>query len=345
MARAAFGDLVSQQRENPQAHVGLATACVLQFETTRTEAEPERTALDAAYEHAREACRLDPDYGEAWATLGVVLDRLARPGAAGSNANAPTRDDSLSAHRTSVLLEPERWQHHLRFAAASWGEERMREARRTLQLQPGLPMAHWLAATVLVARQRLDDAQYELEAGLAYYGSEHDVAERLNTPGLHWLLGSVLLARGQDDAAIEAFGREVQQEDSGHLYAREFSAHAWYAIGAMRLRGGNRDAARAAFQECLRRVGTHPLASAALGLGPSAAVQSALDRATAEAVRLASRPGGTDADLYLPDIQRALADAPPGSAGWQLPIEPVLRPNRGEMRWAQILARLNARAR
>ena len=83
-------------------------------------------------------------YGEAWATLGFILDRTGH------------RADALAASRMAVTLEPDNWRHHLRLGYVSWGEERLREARRTLALLPGFPLAHWLAATVHVARQAFD---------------------------------------------------------------------------------------------------------------------------------------------------------------------------------------------
>ena len=50
------------------AHIGLANACIMQFEMTRADERPDVAALEAATRHSREACRLAPEYGEAWAT-------------------------------------------------------------------------------------------------------------------------------------------------------------------------------------------------------------------------------------------------------------------------------------
>ena len=74
--------------------------------------------------------------------------------------------DAVAALSRAVSLEPDNWRHHLRLAAVSWGEARLRAARRTLALLPGCPLAHWLAATVHVARQALDEAERELVAGM-----------------------------------------------------------------------------------------------------------------------------------------------------------------------------------
>ena len=144
--------------EHASAHIGLASACVMQFEMTRADAAPDRAALARAAHHAREACRLDPQSGEAWATLGFVLDR------------AGDRVDALAASKRAVTLEPDNWRHHFRLSFVSWGEERLRAAHRTLALLPDFPLAHWLAATVHVARQVLSEAERELTAGLAVPG-------------------------------------------------------------------------------------------------------------------------------------------------------------------------------
>ncbi|MGE3177387.1 MAG: winged helix-turn-helix domain-containing protein, partial [Vicinamibacterales bacterium] len=101
-----FTHVIEDVPAQASAHVGLANACVLQFETTRADAVPDREALDRAVTHAREACRLDPEYGEAWATLGFVLERAGR------------RPDALAALRRAVMLEPDNWRHHLRLAYA-----------------------------------------------------------------------------------------------------------------------------------------------------------------------------------------------------------------------------------
>jgi DNA-binding winged helix-turn-helix (wHTH) protein len=113
--------------------------------------QSDREALATAQHHAREACRLDAASAEVWATAGFVL------GCAGKTA------DAHAALRRAVTLEPDNWRHHFRLGYASWGEERLREARRTLVLLPGFPLAHWLAATVHVARNALEEAERELK--------------------------------------------------------------------------------------------------------------------------------------------------------------------------------------
>jgi DNA-binding winged helix-turn-helix (wHTH) protein len=336
-ARAAFETVVAQAPGQAPAHVGLANACALQFEMTRTDVAPDVAAIQRALPHAREACRLDATYGEAWATLGFVLER------------AGFRDEALAAARQSIVVEPDNWRHHLRLGAASWGEERLREARRTLRLLPGLAMAHWLAASVLVARQAVAEADAELVAGLADAPTPaHDGDEghaRFSGIALHWLRGLIALAAGDTTRAHDLFARELQQEHGGHLYARECAANTWYAIGAMQWRRGEAGQARAAFQEALRRVPAHPMARAALGLDfPSRPTLSPVDAAIASIIAGVSRGEDLGGDAGTGRIERALIESPPGNAGWWLPVEPMLHISSRPEPWRGVLERLRSRA-
>ena len=154
-ARATFQRLLEQHPGEATYHIGMANACVMQFEATRTDPAPDADALRLAASHAQHACRLSPDLAEAWATLGFVLERTGR------------RDDALAALGRAVTLEPDNWRHQVRLALGSWGETRLRSARRALAECPHLPVAHWLAASVFVARDALDRAEREVDSGLA----------------------------------------------------------------------------------------------------------------------------------------------------------------------------------
>lgn len=352
-ARRAFEEALRASPEQASAHVGLANACIMQFEMTRADPEPDRAALGRAVRHAREACRLDPDSGEAWATLGFVLDR------------AGDRTDAAAASRRAVTIEPSNWRHHFRLAVVGWGEERLRAAHRTLALLPGFALAHWLAATVYVARQAIDLADRELAAGCTAQ-QENEDAGRFSGVALHWLRGVVWLARGDRRAALQAFERELAAEAKGHLYARECAANTWYAIGALRLHHAQRAEARTAFEQALERVPAHPMARAALGwvsrhasdgvgrrtLPPPHAcgdgsradafdAAAPFDVVMAQAVRLTL---DSAAPAAVTIVDRALATAPPGSAGWILPIEPLIQAHASAATWRPVLARLRARA-
>jgi DNA-binding winged helix-turn-helix (wHTH) protein len=72
-AREVFERVILQAGDYAPAHVGLANAIALGFEAMRADRPPDPDALHQALHHAREACRLDPSFAEAWATLGLVL--------------------------------------------------------------------------------------------------------------------------------------------------------------------------------------------------------------------------------------------------------------------------------
>ena len=341
-ARRDFEQVLEAFPDHAMAHVGLANAYAMRFETTRVDANPDREALATAQQHAQEACRLDAASAEVWATAGFVL------GCAGKTA------DAHAALRRAVTLEPDNWRHHFRLGYASWGEERLREARRTLALLPGFPLAHWLAATVHVGRNALDEAERELRAGIAGMSSQGS-SQKFNAVALHWLLGLVLLARGDEDAALAELERELEGEKSGHLYARECCANTSYAIGALRLRQGKKLEAQQAFAQTLERVPNHRLvlmvltAQSASNLtqmagGPGlpsvektgsfdeqfgAAIAANLMRHTPLAARI---------------LDAALNEAPAGNAGWLVPVEPLLNVSANPDEWSTVLARLRARA-
>lgn len=339
-ARAAFERALRVSPDDSLAHVGLANACAMQFETTRSGASPDVASLGIAADHAREACRLDPRSGEAWATNGFVLDRT------GHTAEA------LAALARAVSLEPDNWRHHFRLSLVSWGEARLRAARRALALLPGLPLAHWLAATVLVARNSLDEAEAELRAGLESMRAtaRHD-AVKFPGVALEWMLGLIELSRGSEDAALACFERELAVEGQNHLYARECCASAWYGIGAVHLRRGSRDASASAFRQAVERVPRHPaavaLAAMAIGAGVPApdvgpvSGPGVVDQALGRAVGLVL--AGRHAEAAS-EVGTALASAPPGSQGWWLPVEPMLGVAAHSSIWMPVLAQLRSRA-
>jgi tetratricopeptide (TPR) repeat protein len=317
----------------------------MQFEMTRTDREPDRHALSVALTHAREACRLDPHYGEAWATLGFVLDRT------GEHA------DALASLRRAVALEGDNWRHRLRLAYASWGEERLREARRTLALLPGFPLAHWLAASVHVARQTLTDAERELTAGISAQSAESGGAGRFTGIALYWLRGLIRCAAGDDAGALADFEQELSHETSGHLYARECCANTWYAIGALRVRHGEWEPARAAFQEALNRLPVHPMARAGMAIvatchtgggfsvAPShSGRESSIEAVVARAAVTIFVVGESAVWEAVHVVDEAVAQAPHGDTGWLIPIEPLLGVGSRADAWAPVLARLRTRA-
>lgn len=345
-ARETFAAALRVAPDLAAAHIGLANACALRFEMTRADALPDVDARDQALQSAREACRLDPESGEAWSTLGFVLDSRGEV------------LDARAASRRAVALEPDNWRHYLRLAYAAWGEERLRAARRTLDLLPGLPLARWLAATVHVARQALPEAERELAAGLAVDAEPLGGGARFAAVGLHWMLGLVRFARGDATGALDALRHELAPDRAGHIYARECAANTWYAIGAIHLAQGRRADAAAAMTEAVARVPRHPMARVALGaLATSTEEPATTTGVTPPAAAVRGRPsvehtvaaacglvlaGDAAAAAHLVDV--ALADGEPTSAGWVLPIEPLLRVWSEPAIWGRALARLRNRA-
>src|SRR5262245_42956068 len=110
----AFQRAVAATPDYAPAHVGLANAFFLTYESTRAQNAPDREPLKQAVDCARRGCELDPALGEAWATLGFVLT------AAGQG------EEARAAARRAAALEPTSWRHHFRLGIASWGEERLR---------------------------------------------------------------------------------------------------------------------------------------------------------------------------------------------------------------------------
>ena len=249
-AQRVFENIVAATPDYGPAHVGLANAHSFRFESTRADDAPDREALAKALQHAREGCRLNASSGEAWATLGGVL------------AQARLMSEGIAAARRSIALEDENWRHHLRFAYVSWGEERLRSARRALKLVPGFAFGHWLAASVHVSRGALAEAEHELEAGAVAQDQQHRES-RFGSSGLHFLLGLVRLARGDEAGALREFEHELAHEEESHIYTRQVCAHTTCALGALRLRQGDRDAALAAFERAQLRIAGYPLAVAA----------------------------------------------------------------------------------
>jgi DNA-binding winged helix-turn-helix (wHTH) protein len=346
-ARTVFAGVVKALPHYASGHIGLANALVLAFEATRADEAPDVEAVAAAVHHAREACRLDAGSGEAWATLAVALAR------AGQAA------EGVATARRAIALDPDDWRHHLRLAYVTWGEERLRAADRTLKLLPGLALAHWLAATVHVARQAFDAAERELAAGTAEQDRQ-TAGTKFAGVGLHLLSGLVRLARGDERAAEQAFERELSFGLGRHVFSRQAAANACCAIGALHLRHRRDGPAREAFERALERVPGYPLALAALascGDPPSRdACAATLDerlaglRARHAAVDAAIAAAARDAlagqhERAADTVRAALAAVPPGtSAAWTVPVEPLLDVASHPQVWAGVLTLLRSRA-
>ena len=214
----------------------------------RAENAPNREPLIRALTHARRACELDQTLGEAWATLGFVLTAAGQV------------EEARAAARRAAALEPTSWRHHFRLGIASWGEERLRAVDRTLSLLPGFPLAHWLAASVYVARQALTEAERELSAGIAVLDDQGISTSRFSAVALHWVLGLVHLARDDDKRALGS--SSVSCRSRGPVTSIRASAAPTRGSThrCVRLRQGRAADARAAFDPAVERVASHPMA-------------------------------------------------------------------------------------
>ena len=215
-----------------------------------------------------------------------------------------------------------------------------------------------------MARENFAEAERELDAGLAAAHDGSNVPARFSAVGLHWLNGLLCLAREADDEALASFERELALETCGHLYARECCANTWHAIGACHLRRGDKPGARAAFEQAIARVDAHPMARAGLLISadlkvggsinhlPGGSMEngaadlqvgpaSSIDRALASAALLVANG---DAPAAAAIVDAAIASAPPGNAGWILPVEPLLDVQRRRAVWERALTRVRMRA-
>ncbi len=333
------------------AYAGLANAYLLQFEKTRSGSVPDRELLSRAIGAARQCCEVDPSLGEGWATLGYLL------------AAAGKSEEAQAAARRGAALEPGNWRHQYRLAHTTWGEERLRAVDRTLALLPGFAPARMLAAMVLIARGAIDRAERE-----ATLGADSQRQQRLDhTPlpavGFHWLRGLVLASRGDTAAAFASFDEEIATAASGHVYAREFAVNARVATGFAQLNLGDAAGAAATFRATVEEAAGHPRAT--LGLYAAAAktgdargaqeLKAATDHAIAELgrgerpleaalVSAGERVVSNRPDEALDVLDRLLAKAPTGPAGWIIPVDPMLAAVRSSANWPALLAKLAARA-
>jgi DNA-binding winged helix-turn-helix (wHTH) protein/Flp pilus assembly protein TadD len=331
-ARQAFAHVLHAEPDYAPAHVGLGFACALAFEASYVETSCDRDALTLAVQHARQGAALDRTSAEAWSVLAFALHLNGE------------RDNAAAAAWKAVALGPTEWRHQLRLAYVSWGGDRMSAARTALTLCPGLALAHWLMATVLIARGAFDAALDVLREGCAAQAAQARPPGKVPALGLHLLRGLVCAAQDRLDDAARACEMELSEADPDQVYARECAANAWYALGAAKLRQRRRQEAESAFAQALAIAPGHLSAAAALGR-PLPVVSPndphCADAAMAHAIRLALAGRHPDAAVAFAD---ALATLPSPAAGWILPVEPLLHTAARPSIWADALAIVRQRA-
>lgn len=349
---AVLTNRASDGKHVTSGHIGMANALVLLFESTRADAEPEYDALHQAEHFARLACQRAPKSADAWGALALVFHRLLQRAAA------------MAAAREAVSLAPKEWRHHLRLAFVASGAERLRAAERVLDLSPGNPLAHWLIATVLVARQAMDGALEHLGQGCDAQDTQRHAPggrSRVRAVGLHWLRGLVFAATGERHRALAELEWELTFEGSGHIYERETGAATRYAIGVLAWRAGDHERASASFSDALGRLPGHLPSAIALravsqgrdgreGLeGPEGREwqegrkgwgrHDPLSVALAQAIGLSLADRRPAAAASLLDALAQHADSGVGPL-WLAPVEPSLDVSAAPDVWRPFLHRL-----
>jgi len=330
-ARRDFEQSIELKPQYAEAHIGLAMACALIFEASRADARSDLESLRRAVHHARHATMLSPLSGDAWSTLAFAL-----------GLQGDTEVAAVAASK-AIDFDPNDFLHRMRLAYITWGEERTRAARAVLRINPGLALAHWLNATVLVARGAFEAALETLDAGCRAQDEQSLSMGSFPAVGLHLLRGLVLAAQHQLDEAAGEFKRELSCVTSGQLYARVCAGNAWYALGAIYLRQRRRDEAETAFRYALEAAPGNSSALAALGRPipvPPEGDPRMVETAIARAIMLARAGRHADAAIAY---RHAISTAPPG-AGWILPVEPLIDAAARQDIWRDVLALVRQRA-
>jgi DNA-binding winged helix-turn-helix (wHTH) protein/tetratricopeptide (TPR) repeat protein len=331
------------------AYVGLAEARFWLYEASRARNKPDSDELRMAIAHARRAVELDAGLGEAHAALAFFL------------ASAGQQRDAVESGRRAVSLEPNDWRHRFRLGIAAWGQERLTCTAEVERLFPAMAFSYHTAAMVHVARGDLDEAQRVLERGLSCEDDGRTGASRYPANGLQWLLGLVRWARdGDRDAARDAFQKELTGRGSV-LYSAEYSMNAYDALGFLALAEGRAADAESMFARALAAYPDHARsligrAQACRAMGEEVRAAALLGHADRAVEELAVSGRGTESRMAraywlmaagdVAGASKVLGDlldsAPPGSAGWTLPIEPWCRDVPAVQ---ALLGRLRERAR
>jgi len=332
------------------AFAGLASAELALYETTRSDNQPQAAMLTNAVGHARHAVALDQSLAEAHATLALVLVSTAET------------VEAASAARRAVSIEPSNWRHLFRLGHATWGDERLRAGASMLAIYPDFAFTYFQMAMVHVARGHLRDAETVLRQGAAVQDRQIGRGGRFPALGLHWLLGLVRLRLDDVDEALVEFDREASLAEPHRLYGREYAMYAQQGRGAALLAGNRPDEALMAFQRALDFYPDHAqlhiglaLAAAKTGDGPKsdqafAAAERVLDllKSTrpleADVVRAALLAARHSLSEAVATLDTLLVKAPPGFAGWALPVEPLLAQLHTQEGFKGVLSRLAGRA-
>jgi tetratricopeptide (TPR) repeat protein len=214
---------------------------------------------------------------------------------------------------------------------------------------------------VHVARHDLATAEDVLRQGLAARQRGAGGRHRFPGSGLHWLLGLVRLAAGAIDEAEAEFDRELTARGS-EMYAAEYAMDAYDGHGFARLAAGDAAGASIMFGKALEIAPNH--ARSLVGtivaherLGQTERARRARQQAAFAIRELRESGRAAEAaistallhvvsarwDEAVAGLRRLLHDAPPGFAGWTIPVEPLLAPIRHRPSYRDLIDRLAAR--
>src|SRR5688572_2016330 len=334
------------------AYAGLADAHFFLYEASRMRNKPDHDQLRLAIGHARRAIELDPGLGDAHSALALFL-----------MAAGETRE-AVEAGRRAVALEPNDWRHQFRLGVAAWGNERLSCLSEVERRYPEFAHGYFSTAMLLVARGHLHEAAAALERGLSYEHRNPLGSSRYPGSGLHWLLGLIRWAADDDRAGAR---EQLELELAFHgnvLYAAEYSMNAFDGLGFLALTEGRADDAEPMFAQSLVEYPDHP--SSIIGMAQTRRAQNDPARAdelmqhadraihelvaggrkiAAETARAHWLVASGQPDVACQTLLRMIDAAPPGTAGWNLPVEPWLAPIRQTPACQGVFARVKERAR
>jgi tetratricopeptide (TPR) repeat protein len=333
------------------AYAGLADARFWLYEASRMRNKPDHDELRLAIGHARRAIELDPGIGDAHASLALFL-----------MAAGETRE-AVECGRRAVALEPNDWRHHFRLGVAAWGAERVASLAEVERRYPEFAHSYFSTAMVLVARGELHEAAVALERGLAREDTGKAGPSRYPAFGLHWLLGMTRWAAG-DDRVVARQQLDVELVPRGDaLYSAEYAMNAYDGLGFLALAEGRFADADDMFSRALAAYPDHARSLIGRAVAArerkdparAAAFMAHADRSIQEMVASGRAIEAAMARAYwlvasgepkaaCETLVTMLDAAPPGTAGWTLPVEPWLAPIRDTPACQRVFATLAARA-
>jgi len=150
------------------------------------------------------------------------------------------------------------------------------------------------------------------------------------------VLGQARQAEDDVGAAIQEFDRELGLAEPHRLYGREYTMHAHLGRGAALLRAGRVRDAAGSFLQARDQYPDLPLPQAGLALAAAGGADWTLAESAAAALAKSRPVRGAlargviqaargEAAAAAATLQKVLDEAPPGFAGWWLPVDPMLR--------------------